>query len=117
MDGDGESTEKIVQRTRAGVIRVRMEIGNDWRASSVKVDEEGRIDVSCRFAHRRYEWQLIGSTCWGGIKAKNALLPWQSGPELGLGREELQTESRPTAGRRKCVLADILGNRWRWRLG
>jgi len=89
IDGDGEWTEKIVQRTRAGVIRVGMEIGNDWRASSVKVDGDGstfRVDSPTAGLNGSYRVNLLGRH-----QAKNALFALAVGAELGLGREELQT--------------------------
>ena len=89
IDGDGEWTEKIVQRTVAGVIRVGMDISNDWRASSVKVDGDGsrfRVDSPTAGLNGHYRVSLLGRH-----QAKNALFALAVGAELGLGREELQT--------------------------
>jgi UDP-N-acetylmuramoyl-tripeptide--D-alanyl-D-alanine ligase len=89
IDGDGEWTERIIQRTSARVIRVGMEIGNNWRASSVKVNEGGStfyVDSPIEGSNGSYRVNLLGRH-----QAKNALFALAVGAELGLGREELQT--------------------------
>jgi UDP-N-acetylmuramoyl-tripeptide--D-alanyl-D-alanine ligase len=88
VDGDSPGIGKILFRTRAKVMRVGFEPGNDWRACDVELDGSG---VS--FAVRTGQASLAGPyrvNLVGRHQVTNALLAAAVGAEFGLTRDEIQ---------------------------
>jgi UDP-N-acetylmuramoyl-tripeptide--D-alanyl-D-alanine ligase len=88
IGGDNPSTRRIVERTRAAVVRVGFSDANDWRVQSPKVDEEGisfwmqapRVDFS-----GEYRIHLLGRH-----QVLNAAYAIAVGAEMGLSRAEIE---------------------------
>lgn len=88
VSGDCRWTRRMVERTRATVVRVGFSDSNDWRVQSPRVDEEGitfwmqapRVDFS-----GDYRINLLGRH-----QVLNAAYAIAVGSELGLSREEIQ---------------------------
>ena len=84
VNGDNEWTEKIVRRTRAGVVRVGLGDRNDWRAKGIRPDKNGvtfRVDAPKMEWNGEYRVNLLGRH-----QVTNALLAMAVSEELGLGR-------------------------------
>ncbi len=84
INGDSEWTEKVVQRTKAKVVRVGLGKHNDWRAEKIRVDKGGvtfRIATAKEEFCGEYRIQLLGRH-----QVMNALLSAAVGEEPGLGR-------------------------------
>ncbi|MSU21063.1 MAG: UDP-N-acetylmuramoyl-tripeptide--D-alanyl-D-alanine ligase [Pedosphaera sp.] len=89
VNGDSPEVEKIVQRTRASVVRVGISKGNDWRASQVRADEAGlnfQVDVSDGNYAGEYRLNLLGRH-----QVVNALLAIAVGKEFGLSSVQIQS--------------------------
>ncbi len=88
ISGDSPWTRRIVERTKATVVRAGFSDANDWRVQSPKVDELGitfwlqapRVDYS-----GEYRINLLGRH-----QMLNAAYAIAVGAELGLSREEIQ---------------------------
>ena len=84
VNGDNAWTDKIVRRTRAGVVRVGLGDRNDWRAKGIRPDKNGvtfRVDAPKMEWNGEYRVNLLGRH-----QATNALLAMAVSEELGLGR-------------------------------
>ena len=84
VNGDNAWTDKIVRRTRAGVVRVGLGDRNDWRAKGIRPDKNGvtfRVDAPKMEWNGEYRVSLLGRH-----QATNALLAMAVSEELGLGR-------------------------------
>jgi UDP-N-acetylmuramoyl-tripeptide--D-alanyl-D-alanine ligase len=88
INGDNEWTEKIVQRTKAKIVRVGLNEGNDWRASRLRPDKNGVAftvqSANAEFAGE-YRVNLLGRH-----QVVNALFALAIGAELGLSRTEIE---------------------------
>jgi UDP-N-acetylmuramoyl-tripeptide--D-alanyl-D-alanine ligase len=88
VDGDNEWTEKIVQRTRAKIIRVGLGKKNDWNADKIRLDKNGvtfRVGAPQAEFSGEYRVNLLGRH-----QATNALFAIAAGEELGLARDEIR---------------------------
>jgi UDP-N-acetylmuramoyl-tripeptide--D-alanyl-D-alanine ligase len=86
--GDSEWAERLAQRTRAAVVRVGFDAGNDWRIRAVRLDERGsRFQVDAPRAEwgGEYEINLLGRH-----QVVNALFAIAVGQELGVSRAAAQ---------------------------
>lgn len=88
IGGDSPWTRRIVERTRAAVVRAGFSDANDWRVQSPKVDEGGvtfwmqapKVDFS-----GEYRINLLGRH-----QVLNAAYAIAVGSELGLSRAEIE---------------------------
>ena len=86
-NGDGPWAKEFARRTRARVVRVGFEPGNDWRVTAVALDERGTtFEVQSRHAEWNGEYRV---NLLGRHQATNALLAVAVGMELGLDRAEI----------------------------
>jgi UDP-N-acetylmuramoyl-tripeptide--D-alanyl-D-alanine ligase len=88
LNGDNEWTEKIVQRTKAKVVRVGSGKKNDWRAEKIRLDKNGvtfRVQSPKKEFCGEYRINLLGRH-----QVTNALFAIAVSEELGLGRAEIQ---------------------------
>jgi UDP-N-acetylmuramoyl-tripeptide--D-alanyl-D-alanine ligase len=86
LNGDNEWTPEIVKRARAGVVKVGFDQGNDWRASQVRVGEDGvRFDVESPKSAYSGEYRL---RLLGRHQVSNALLALAAGTELGVSPQQ-----------------------------
>jgi UDP-N-acetylmuramoyl-tripeptide--D-alanyl-D-alanine ligase len=88
VDGDNEWTEKIVQRTRAKIVRVGLGKKNDWNADKIRLDKNGvtfRVEAPQAEFSGEYRVNLLGRH-----QATNALFAIAAGEELGLARDEIR---------------------------
>jgi UDP-N-acetylmuramoyl-tripeptide--D-alanyl-D-alanine ligase len=96
VNGDSLHTDRVVQRSRAGVTRVGFHAGNDWLASNVEPDESGvtfQVETTDAAYCGAYRVNLLGRH-----QVVNAMLALAAGAELGLMRNEIQqglAECRP----------------------
>jgi UDP-N-acetylmuramoyl-tripeptide--D-alanyl-D-alanine ligase len=88
LNGDNEWTPGIARRATAGVVKVGLHEGNDWRAASVRVGEDGvRFQVDAPKAEFSGEYRL---RLLGRHQVPNALLALAVGMELGVSPEQAQ---------------------------
>ncbi len=81
INGDGEWTPAIVQRTKAGVVKVGFGAANEWRAKNIQVGEDGvRFEVESPRSEFNGEYRL---RILGRHQVSNALLALAAGMELG----------------------------------
>jgi UDP-N-acetylmuramoyl-tripeptide--D-alanyl-D-alanine ligase len=88
ISGDSAWTRRIIERTRAAVVRAGFSDANDWRVQSPKVDEEGitfwmqapKVDFS-----GEYRINLLGRH-----QVLNAAYAIAVGAEMGLSRAEIE---------------------------
>jgi UDP-N-acetylmuramoyl-tripeptide--D-alanyl-D-alanine ligase len=88
ISGDNPWTRRIIERTRAAVVRVGFSDANDWRVQSPKVDEGGitfwmqapKVDFS-----GEYRINLLGRH-----QVLNAAYAIAIGAEMGLSRTEIE---------------------------
>jgi UDP-N-acetylmuramoyl-tripeptide--D-alanyl-D-alanine ligase len=86
IHGDSELTAQVTRRTRAKVVRVGFDPGNDWRAAKVLTDETGvTFQASSPRSEFNGEYRV---NLLGRHQAVNALLAVAVGAELGLSPEE-----------------------------
>jgi UDP-N-acetylmuramoyl-tripeptide--D-alanyl-D-alanine ligase len=110
ISGDSPWTRRIVERTRAAVVRAGFSDANDWRVQSPKVDEEGitfwmqapKVDFS-----GEYRINLLGRH-----QVLNAAYAIAMGSEMGLSRTEIDrglVECKPA--KRRMQLWELNGAR------
>jgi UDP-N-acetylmuramoyl-tripeptide--D-alanyl-D-alanine ligase len=88
ISGDNQWTRRIIERTRAAVVRAGFSDANDWRVQSPKVDDEGitfwmqapKVDFS-----GEYRIHLLGRH-----QVLNAAYAIAVGAEMGLSRPEIE---------------------------
>jgi UDP-N-acetylmuramoyl-tripeptide--D-alanyl-D-alanine ligase len=88
LSGDDTWAGAIAARTRARVVRVGFEEGNDWRAREVRLDWRGtrfRVEGPEDGWSGAYEIRLLGRH-----QVRNALLAVALARELGLGVEQVR---------------------------
>lgn len=88
INGDTLEVEAIAKRTRAKIVRVGWSAGNDWRATAMRLDENGtyfKVEAPNPNLSGEYRLQVLGRH-----QVTNAMLALAVGVELGLGREELR---------------------------
>jgi UDP-N-acetylmuramoyl-tripeptide--D-alanyl-D-alanine ligase len=98
VNGDDEWALRVVERTRAQVVRVGFAAGNEWRARGLRLDKQGvRFRVDGPRSHAccgsEYRIQLMGRH-----QVINALFALAIGSELGLDSRQVGTglaECRP----------------------
>jgi UDP-N-acetylmuramoyl-tripeptide--D-alanyl-D-alanine ligase len=88
ISGDSQWTRRIIERTRAAVVRAGFSDANDWRVQSPRVDEDGitfwmqapKVDFS-----GEYRIKLLGRH-----QVLNAAYAIAVGAEMGLSRAEIE---------------------------
>jgi UDP-N-acetylmuramoyl-tripeptide--D-alanyl-D-alanine ligase len=88
LNGDDASSQELLLRAKARVVRVGIGEKNDWRAKSVRLDKGGvnfRVEGPAASVNGDYRVNLLGRH-----QVLNALLAIAVGEELGLGRAEIQ---------------------------
>ena len=106
INGDSEWTEGIARRSRAKVTRVGLGSGNDWRASDLRMDQQGM-----RFQVAAPKVELVGEyriRLLGRHQVVNALFALAVGAELGLSRQEIEQ------GLAECKPAKMRLELWNW---
>src|SRR5262245_15469579 len=86
VDGDNEWTEAIVKRTKARAVRVGFGEANDWRATRLRVGEDGvtfQVHSPRPGFSGEYHLRLLGRH-----QVPNALLALAAGTELGVTPEQ-----------------------------
>jgi UDP-N-acetylmuramoyl-tripeptide--D-alanyl-D-alanine ligase len=106
INGDGEWTDPIAKRCAAPVVCIGLNIGNQWRASDIRLDEKGaRFEIlapNLKFCGE-YEIRLLGQH-----QVVNATFAIALGAELGLSRAEIQR------GLIECQPAKMRLQPWFW---
>jgi UDP-N-acetylmuramoyl-tripeptide--D-alanyl-D-alanine ligase len=88
MNGDSEWTPEIVHRTRARAIRVGVGERNDWRATNIRLANQGvAFRVTAPGGDFSGEYRI---NLWGRHQVMNALLAMAVGVEMGLSRAEIE---------------------------
>jgi UDP-N-acetylmuramoyl-tripeptide--D-alanyl-D-alanine ligase len=88
LNGDNPWSEILARRTRARVVLVGLDRGNDCVARNVRVDENGAsFWVDCRYPALSGEYRI---KLLGRHQVTNALLALTVGAEMGLQRAEIQ---------------------------
>jgi UDP-N-acetylmuramoyl-tripeptide--D-alanyl-D-alanine ligase len=88
LNGDNPWSEIIARRTRARVVQVGLERGNDCVARDVRVDDSGTaFTVDCRYAGLSGEYRI---NLLGRHQVTNALLALAVGAEMGLRPEQIK---------------------------
>jgi UDP-N-acetylmuramoyl-tripeptide--D-alanyl-D-alanine ligase len=88
LNGDNPWSEIIARRTRARVVQVGLERGNDCVARDVRVDENGTaFTVDCRYPGLSGEYRI---KLLGRHQVTNALLALAVGAEMGIHRAEIE---------------------------
>lgn len=88
INGDSEWTPQIVHRSRARAVRVGVGDKNDWRASNIRLANNGAVfyvKTSRAEFSGDYRINLLGRH-----QVMNALLAMAVGAELGLSRTEIE---------------------------
>jgi UDP-N-acetylmuramoyl-tripeptide--D-alanyl-D-alanine ligase len=88
LNGDNEWSADIAKRTRAQVIRVGFDDGNDWRARKSRLDKNGvtfQVEAPKAGLSGEYRVNLLGRH-----QVVNSLLAAAVGDELGLSRAEIE---------------------------
>ena len=88
VNGDSEWTPQIVHRTRARAVRVGVGDKNDWRASKIRLANDGvafYVKTSRAEFSGDYRINLLGRH-----QVMNAVLAMAVGAELGLSRAEIE---------------------------
>jgi UDP-N-acetylmuramoyl-tripeptide--D-alanyl-D-alanine ligase len=88
MNGDSEWTPQIVHRTKARAVRVGVGDKNDWRASNIRLANNGvafRVTTPRTEFSGDYRINLLGRH-----QVMNAMLAMAVGAELGLSRAEIE---------------------------
>jgi UDP-N-acetylmuramoyl-tripeptide--D-alanyl-D-alanine ligase len=88
LNGDNPWSEILARRTRARVVQVGLERGNDCVARDVRVDDDGTaFTVDCRYPgiSGGYRIKLLGRH-----QVTNALLALAVGAEMGLQRAQIE---------------------------
>jgi UDP-N-acetylmuramoyl-tripeptide--D-alanyl-D-alanine ligase len=88
MNGDNEWTSQILHRTRARAVRVGLGEKNDWRASHIRMANQGvAFHVKGPGADFSGDYRI---NLLGRHQVMNALLAMAAGAELGLSRAEIE---------------------------
>ena len=88
MNGDSEWTPQIVHRTSARAVRVGVGDKNDWRASNIRLANNG---VAFRVTTQRAEFSGdYRINLLGRHQVMNAMLAMAVGAEMGLSRAEIE---------------------------
>jgi UDP-N-acetylmuramoyl-tripeptide--D-alanyl-D-alanine ligase len=88
LNGDNPWSEILARRTRARVVTVGLDRGNDCVASDVRITEDGAtFHVDCRYPGVSGEYRIH---LLGRHQVINALLALAVGAEMGLGRREIE---------------------------
>ncbi len=106
VNGDDEWSNRIVQRTKAKVIRVGLNAGNDWRARNLQLEKSGmefQVDAPDAAFSGAYQISLLGRH-----QVQNALFALAVGAELGLNPAEL------ARGLAECQAAKMRLQVWDW---
>ena len=88
LNGDSEWTPQIVHRTQARAVRVGVGDKNDWRASNIRLANQGvafRVDTPKADFSGDYRINLLGRH-----QVMNAMLAMAVGAEMGLNRAEIE---------------------------
>jgi UDP-N-acetylmuramoyl-tripeptide--D-alanyl-D-alanine ligase len=88
MNGDSEWTPQILHRAQARAVRVGLGEKNDWRASHIRMANQGvafRVDAPGADFSGDYRINLLGRH-----QVMNALLAMAVGAEMGLSRAEIE---------------------------
>ena len=88
LPGDSEWIGTLVPRTKARVVRIGCQPGNDWRVVSLRANRQGvtfKIDAPQAAFAGEYRVNLLGRH-----QAVNALFAIALGAELGLDRESIE---------------------------
>jgi UDP-N-acetylmuramoyl-tripeptide--D-alanyl-D-alanine ligase len=88
VDGDNEWTPKLIERTRAAVVRVGFSDANDWRVRGLRTDAKGTtfsVDTLKKEFAGEYRINLLGRH-----QVLNAVFALAIGVELGLERAEIE---------------------------
>jgi UDP-N-acetylmuramoyl-tripeptide--D-alanyl-D-alanine ligase len=84
VPGDNEWTQRIIERSRASVVRIGCLPANEWRISGLRPDKSGvtfRVDAPTAEFTGEYRIHLLGSH-----QAVSAVLALALGAEVGLDR-------------------------------
>ena len=106
VNGDDAWSEQLVERTKARVIRVGLNAGNDWRAHGLQLEKSGvefQVTAPDAAFNGAYQISLLGRH-----QVQNALFALAEGAELGLNPAEL---ARGLAG---CQAAKMRLQVWEW---
>ncbi len=106
INGDSEWTGPIAQRSRARVVRVGLDSGNDWCASGLQMDEQGsefRVEAPDADFTGEYRIKLLGNH-----QVVNAVFAVAVGAEMGLSRAEIGR------GLAECKPAKMRLEVWNW---
>ena len=104
VNGDDEWTSRIVERTRAALVRVGLAANNDWRARGLRLDKQGvkfQVDGPKVDFAGEYRIHLLGRH-----QVVNALFAIAIGMELGLSRAEI------ARGLAECVASKMRLELW-----
>lgn len=88
LNGDSAWTDRLAQRCSATVVRLGLGLGNDWRASALRLSRHGvtfRVEGPNSEFNGDYRIHLLGRH-----QALNALFAVALGAELGLSRAEVE---------------------------
>ena len=88
LNGDSEWTPQIVHRTQARAVRVGVGDKNDWRASNIRLANQGvafRVETPRADFSGDYRINLLGRH-----QVMNAMLAMAVGAEMGLSRAEIE---------------------------
>jgi len=106
LNGDSEWSGRIAGRTRATVVRAGLGEGNDWRATGLRLDEQGvRFRVEAPRAEYSGEYRI---NLAGRHQVVNALFALAVGAELNLPAIDLQN------GLAECQPAKMRMQIWNW---
>jgi UDP-N-acetylmuramoyl-tripeptide--D-alanyl-D-alanine ligase len=106
LNGDSEWSGRIAGRTRATVVRAGLGEGNDWRATELRLDEQGvrfRVEAPKAGYSGEYRIRLAGRH-----QVVNALFALAIGAELNLPAIDLQN------GLAECQPAKMRMQIWNW---
>ena len=106
VNGDDEWSDRIIQRTKAKVVRVGLNAGNDWRAHDLHLEKAGvefQVAAPNKVFSGPYQINLLGRH-----QVQNALFALAVGAELGLNPAEL------ARGLVECQAAKMRLQVWDW---
>jgi UDP-N-acetylmuramoyl-tripeptide--D-alanyl-D-alanine ligase len=88
VNGDDPWTPRILERTRAAVVRVGLAPTNDWQARNIRLDRQGAtFQVATPHADYAGEYRIA---LLGSHQVVNALFALAVGVEFGLSRAEIE---------------------------
>lgn len=106
LNGDNEWSDQIGKRTKAKIIRVGLNAGNDWCAQDLQLEKSGmEFQVSAPDAAFSGAYQI---SLLGRHQVQNALFAMAVGAELGLNPAEL------ARGLAECQAAKMRLQVWEW---